>query len=165
MHAVVLGSADVSRSDDLRTIDSFLELIETVARNPHQKDRVLGAAKTRLSGAGLNALRLVARSGPIAVTEVARRLGVDQSTASRQIKPLEDLGLLSRTADTADRRVAWLEVTTAGMDVLERIHGLRRADLELVLGDWSAAELTELAELLDRFKHSMLDARQRRAAS
>jgi DNA-binding MarR family transcriptional regulator len=155
----------VSRDDDLRAIDSFLELIETVARNPHQKDRVLGAAKTRLSGAGLNALRLVARSGPIAVTDVARRLGVDQSTASRQIKPLEDAGLVSRTSDTADRRVAWLEVTDAGNEVLERIHGLRRADLELVLGDWNATELGRLATLLDRFKRSMLDAPQRRAAS
>ena len=155
----------MSRDEDLRTIDAFLELIETVARTPYQKDRVLGAAKTRLSGAGLNALRLVARSGPIAVTEVARRLGVDQSTASRQIKPLEDAGLVSRTADTSDRRVAWLEITAEGEDVLERIHGLRRGDLDLVLGDWSTTDVQRLAELLERFKQSMLDAPQRRAAS
>lgn len=155
----------VSRDDDLRAIDAFLELIETVARTPYQKDRVLGAAKTRISGAGLNALRLVARSGPIAVTEVARQLGVDQSTASRQIKPLEDEGLLSRTADTADRRVAWLEITPGGREVLDRIHGLRRKDLDLVLGEWSPGDVEQLAELLDRFKQSMLDAPQRRAAS
>ena len=155
----------MSREDDLQAIDSFLELIETVARTPYQKDRVLGAAKTRLSGAGLNALRLVARTGPIAVTDVARQLGVDQSTASRQIKPLEDAGLLSRTADTADRRVAWLEVTKAGHDVLDRIHGLRRSDLEIVLGDWSPSDVGQLAALLERFKQSMLDAPQRRAAS
>src|SRR5947209_17475824 len=123
--------------DELRTIDAFIELVEMVARNPVQKHRVLGAVGTRLSGAGLNALRIIARSGPIPVTEVARLLGVDQSTASRQIKPLEDGGLVARTADDADRRVAWLAVTGDGQQVLDRIHRLRRDDLDHVLRAWS----------------------------
>jgi DNA-binding MarR family transcriptional regulator len=142
--------------DELRAIDSFIEFIETVARSPFQRERVLDAAATRLSGAGLTALRLIARNGPIAGTEVARRLGVDQSTASRQIRPLEDAGLIARTTDDADRRVAWLEVTDQGRAVLERIHGQRRADAELVLHDWPAEDVTELARLLERFRESMI---------
>ena len=155
----------MSDERDLQAIDGFLELIETVARNPYQRDRVLGAAGVRLSGAGLNALRLIAKLGPIAGTDVARRLGVDQSTASRQIKPLEDAGLLARTADEADRRVAWLEITDQGRAVLARVHGMRRADLELVLADWSTEERADLARLLDRFKQSMLDAPARRVVA
>jgi len=154
-----------SDDDELRTIDSFIELIETVARSPFQRERTLGAAGTPLSGAGLNALRLIARSGPIAGTEVARRLGVDQSTASRQIRPLEEGGLVARTADEADRRVAWLEVTDEGRAVLERIHGQRRHDLDIVLGDWSPDDRAHLARLLERFQQSMLDTPARRAAS
>ena len=149
--------------DQLRAIDEFIEFIETVARSPFQRERVLGAAKSRISGAGLNALRLIARNGPIAGTEVARQLGVDQSTASRQIRPLEEAGLISRSTDEADRRVAWLEATDAGRAVLDRIHGQRRADAELVLADWSADDVEALATLLDRFKHSMLDSTARRA--
>ena len=148
----------MSRDDELRTIDSFIEFIETVARSPFQRERVLGAAKTKLSGAGLNALRLIVRHGPIAGTEVARRLGVDQSTASRQIRPLEDAGLIARTTDEADRRVAWLEATADGRAVLERIHGQRRQDAERVLGDWSSKDVSELARLLARFQQSMIDA-------
>jgi DNA-binding MarR family transcriptional regulator len=150
----------MARDDELRTIDSFIEFIETVARSPFQRERVLGAAATKLSGAGLNALRMIARNGPIAGTEVARRLGVDQSTASRQIRPLEDAGLIARTTDDADRRVAWLEATDQGRAVLERIHGQRRKDAERVLGDWSAKDVSELARLLARFQQSMIDAAQ-----
>lgn len=147
----------VHRPDDqLRAIDEFIEFIETVARSPFQRERVLEASEVPISGAGLNALRLIARNGPIAGTEVAQRLGVDQSTASRQIRPLEDAGLVSRSTDTADRRVGWLEATDAGRAVLERIHGQRRADAEVVLADWSAADVETLATLLARFKQSMV---------
>src|SRR5439155_24500265 len=114
--------------DELRAIDEFIEYIETVARTPYQRDRALGAAGTRVSGAGLNALRLIIREGPLPVNEVARRMGVDQSTASRQIRPLEDTGLVARTADEADRRVAWLAATADGHALVERVHGMRRGD-------------------------------------
>src|SRR3954466_8882022 len=90
--------------DELRAIDDFIEYVETVARTPFQRDRALNAAGTRVSGPGLNALGLIIREGPLPVNEVARRMGVDQSTASRQIRPLEDAGLVARTADEADRR-------------------------------------------------------------
>jgi DNA-binding MarR family transcriptional regulator len=153
----------MARDDELRTIDSFIEFIETVARSPFQRERVLDAAATKLSGAGLNALRLIARNGPIAGTDVARRLGVDQSTASRQIRPLEDAGLVARTTDEADRRVAWLEATDEGRAVLERIHGQRREDAERVLQDWSAKDVSELARLLARFQQSMMDTSASRA--
>ena len=151
--------------DELRTIDGFIEFIEMAARNPVQKGRVLDAAATKVSGAGLNALRIIARSGPIPVTEVARMLGVDQSTASRQIKPVEDAGLVTRTSDDADRRVAWLAITRQGTALLERIHQMRRNDIDHVLVEWSDDERAELARVLDRFKQSMLDATARRAAA
>jgi hypothetical protein len=48
--------------------------------------------------------------------------------------------------------------------VLDRVHGLRRDDIEFVLADWPARERAHLARLLDRFRQSMLDARDRRAA-
>jgi len=148
--------------EDLRAIDGFIELIEMVARNPVQKSRVLDVAHTKLSGAGLNALRIIARSGPIPVTEVARLLGVDQSTASRQIKPVEDAGLVARTSDEADRRVAWLAITREGSALLDRIHQMRRDDLDHVLAGWSDRERAQLARTLERFKQAMLDATARR---
>ena len=150
--------------DELRAIDEFIEYIETVARTPYQRDRALNAAGTRVSGAGLNALRLIIREGPLPVNEVARRMGVDQSTASRQIKPLEDSGLVARTADEADRRVAWLAATADGRALVERVHSMRRADTEFVLAEWSARDRAQLARLLDKFKQSMQDAPRRRAA-
>ena len=150
--------------DELRAIDEFIEYIETVARTPYQRDRALNAAGTHVSGAGLNALRLIAREGPLPVNEVARRMGVDQSTASRQIRPLEDSALVARTADEADRRVAWLAATANGRALLDRVHGMRRDDIEFVLADWPARDRAQLARLLDKFKQSMQDAPGQRAA-
>jgi len=150
-------------ADELRTIDDFFELIERIARTPMQRERTLGAAKVPLSGAGLHALRLIAREGPMAVTEVARQLAVDQSTASRQIRPLEEAGLIARTADEADRRVARLAITDAGRGVLDRIHGQRRDDLDLVLTGWSARDRAHLARLLGRLSDSMLEYPGRQA--
>lgn len=147
-----------SPEDDLRTIDGFIEFIESVARSPLQRERVRSTAAVPLSGAGLNALRLIARSGPIPVSEVARQLGVDQSTASRQIRPLEQGGLVERTGDDKDRRVAWLAITADGRAVLERVHGMRRRDVGIVLADWSAEERAHLADLLTRFQTAMLEA-------
>ena len=57
-------------------------------------------------------------------SEVARRLQVDQSTASRHVRPLEELASAHRApADAADRRVAWLRVTPTGQRLLD---GARR---------------------------------------
>ena len=143
---------------DLATINEFIELIESVARQPRQRERVLDAAGAPLSRAGLAALRIVDRHGPMPVTEVSRRLGVDQSTASRQIRPLEEANLLDREADPADRRVAWLQVTPAGVALLERVRALRLRDLEVVLRSWSRRDRAQLASLLDRFRSSMFNA-------
>jgi DNA-binding MarR family transcriptional regulator len=150
--------------DELRAIDEFIEYVETVARSPYQRDRALKAAGTRVSGAGLNTLRLIVREGPLPVNEVARRMGVDQSTASRQIRPLEDGGLVGRTEDEADRRVAWLVATADGLALVERVHGMRRDDIEFVFAEWPARDRAQLARLLDKLKQSMQDAPGRRAA-
>ena len=71
---------------------------------------------------------------------------------------IDPAGLIARTTDDADRRVAWLEATADGRAVLERIHGQRRKDAERVLGDWSGKDVSELARLLARFQQSMIDA-------
>ncbi len=43
-------------------------------------------------------LSLLEREGPMGVSEVARRLGISKSTASRKLRKLADKGLVERTA-------------------------------------------------------------------
>ena len=142
-------------SDPLTSIDGFIAYLEGVARRPQQRQRVLDAAGARLSGAGLHVLRVLHWEGPLPMNDLARRLGVDQSTLSRQVRPLEDDGLIDRTADEQDKRVAVVEVSAAGRKVLDRVHRLRRRDLEVVLAEWDDDEREQLALILNRFRASM----------
>jgi DNA-binding MarR family transcriptional regulator len=144
---------------DLQRIQDFADLVAASAKSTRQRERVVRAAGVPVTGAGLEALRLVARHGPIAVSEVARRLGVDQSTASRQLRPLEEKGLVVRAADPADARVARLSVSDEGRGVLARVREVSLNDFDVALADWSPADRRRLGELLERFRTALLEAR------
>ncbi len=160
MSAPVVG-ADADRVHDrhVLAVHEFADLIATGARSARQRERVVRAARVPLTGAGLLALRTVERYGPVAVTEVARRLEVDQSTASRQIRPLEEQGLVTRATDPADRRSARLAVTPKGRRLLDRVRDVSLNDYAVALGDWPDADRATLAALLDRLRIALLHTR------
>ena len=64
----------------------------------------------RLSGAQLELVKLVRRLPGISVAQAAAELGLAANTVSTLVRRLTDQGLLVRTADTADRRIARLEL-------------------------------------------------------
>jgi DNA-binding MarR family transcriptional regulator len=144
---------------DLERIAEFTELVAASARSPRQRERMARAVGLPITAANLAALRIVQRQGPVAVIDVARRLGLDQSTASRQLRPLEEHGLVTRTGDPADRRVALLRVTPAGEDLLGRVRAMQLNDFDVALSDWDPAQRHTLAVLLERFRHDLLAAR------
>ena len=141
---------------DLERIHEFTSLLVASTRSPRQRERLQRALGVSLSETNLGALRLVQRHGPIAVSEVARRLEVDLSNASRQLRSLEDQGLLTRTVDPSDRRVARVAVTAAGRRVLDRARAIALNDYAVALDDWSARDRAQLATLLDRFRVALL---------
>ena len=147
-----------SEDPTLHTIYEFADLVATSARSPRQRDRLQRATRLPLTGAGMTALRVIERHGPIAVSDVARRLEVDQSTASRHVRGLEELGLVTRTTDPDDRRVGWLEITAKGRKLRERLREVALNDFDVALSDWSSTDRSRLAELLDRLRVALLDA-------
>ncbi len=107
----------------------------------------------------MTALRSLERNGPIAVSELARKVRVDLSTMSRQLRPLEAAGLIARTSDPGDGRVAWLAVTTKGTRVLARVDRAVIDDFDAALGDWTEADRAQLASFLDRFRAGLVSNR------
>jgi DNA-binding MarR family transcriptional regulator len=65
----------------------------------------------------LNALN---RPSPPGMGDVARLLGMDPTTLSANVKPLERAGLLEVRADEADKRARRLALTAAGQELLAR---------------------------------------------
>jgi DNA-binding MarR family transcriptional regulator len=64
----------------------------------------------RLSGAQLELVKLVRRSPGISVAQAAAELGLAANTISTLVRRLSDQGMLVRTADPTDRRIARLEL-------------------------------------------------------
>jgi DNA-binding MarR family transcriptional regulator len=152
---------ETSLLDDptLHALYEFTELIAANVASSRQRERVMRAARLPLTRASLGALRIVERHAPIAISELAKRLGVDQSTASRQLRPLEEQRLVTRAGDDNDRRVAWLSLTPKGARVLQRTSEVWLGDYDLALTDWSAADRATLGELLVRLRQDLSKSR------
>jgi DNA-binding MarR family transcriptional regulator len=141
---------------DLAAIREFVDFVGKNVRSVRQRERLVRAARVPITGAGLSALRTIERHGPITVTDVARRLGVDQSTASRQLRPLEKRGLVRRATVAADGRLASFSVSGKGREVLERVDAVIVNDFDVALSDWSDDDRSTLAALLERFRVALL---------
>lgn len=141
----------------LHRIHDYNELIAASGRSLRQHERIVRAARLPLTGACLSLLGLVSRHGPLSVGEVARRVGVAPSTASRQLRPLERHGFVARDASD-DRRVARLRLTPAGARALARARSVMLNDYEVALRGWSAKDRMRLADLLARLRDDLLRA-------
>lgn len=144
---------------DLRAIQEFTDLVAASARSSAQRERLRRAVGAPVTTASMTALRLIERAGPLAMSELARRLGLDQSTLSRQVRPLEDEALVLRSNDRGDRRVVWLRVSAKGIRLLQRLRDVELNDFDVALSDWSERDRARLATLLDRFRTDLLRVR------
>ncbi|MHB8451436.1 MAG: MarR family winged helix-turn-helix transcriptional regulator [Mycobacteriales bacterium] len=153
------AGVEVEAAEDLEPIQEFVELIVAAARSPRQRDRLARAAGVPVTGAGIAVLGLVHRHGPVTVSDLGRRLQVDQSTASRQVRPLEELGLLSRTGHPTDGRSARLALTASGHRALTKVRAAWRHDFAVALASWPPEDRRQLAALLERLRLDLLEVR------
>ncbi|MGA5165775.1 MarR family winged helix-turn-helix transcriptional regulator [Streptomyces lavendulocolor] len=87
-------------------------------------------------------------AGTQRATELAAYFGVGKATMSRQLRALEDLGLVARAPDPADGRASLVRLTDEGRSRFRRVRDARRARYMRKLAGWDRAEVAELARLL-----------------
>ena len=95
-------------------------------------------------------LKMVDHAGPIRLTALAAALDLDASTVSRQVRALEERGLIERTTDPDDGRASRLAVTDGGRRSLEDGARRRRELIGEVIADWSDEDRETLRVLLHR---------------
>jgi DNA-binding MarR family transcriptional regulator len=115
-------------------------------------------ALAELGTQGFSALGILHVHGPMRVSEVAARLGIDLSVASRQVAALVAAGHVLREADPADRRAHRLRLTPAGERALRLSHERQVAAFGRVLDDWSEADVADLTHLLARLREDFARA-------
>ena len=112
--------------DDLapRLHSAVLHLLRRLAR----EDRASGESPARLS-----ALSVLVFGGPRAIGQLARDERVSAPTMTRLVAGLERDGLVTRTADRADRRSQRVAATERGREILVAGRARRVAALETLL--------------------------------
>ncbi|MGK2956125.1 MAG: MarR family winged helix-turn-helix transcriptional regulator [Solirubrobacterales bacterium] len=106
-------------------------------------------ALAELGSQGFTALAVIRTVGPLRVSEIAERLSIDVSVASRQVNSLISAGYARRDPDEADGRAHRITATESGAKALTESHGRMVAAFSQALDGWSAKELTELAAHLN----------------
>jgi len=117
--------------------------------------RALEAAQKRrvypLERAHYLLIDLLEHAGPQPVGELARRLLLDDSTVTRQLAAMTELGLLRRIANKDDRRVSVVDVNAKARNLAAETRVRRRSRIDVLLGAWSESERAQFAALLERF--------------
>lgn len=88
--------------------------------------------------------------GPMRLSSLAAHLDLDASTVSRQVRQLEDRGLVERAGDPDDGRASRIALSEEGRVRLEAGGQRRRALVAQLLDDWPADDREQLRLLLNR---------------
>lgn len=133
---------------DLAGLASQLRLSVFRASRTLRRESQAGIPPTLLA-----ALSTIERHGPMTAGALAAHEQVRKPTVTRILSALVDEGLVERTPDPADRRMAWVQLTPMGRSLMRTVR--RRTDRYLAqrLRKLDAEELATLeraAEILDR---------------
>lgn len=88
-------------------------------------------------------------------TDLAAYVGVGKATMSRQLRALEELGLVAREPDPADGRAWLVHLTEEGRGRVGQVREARRARYVSELAHWDPHEVAELARLLHQLNLGM----------
>ena len=117
----------------------------------HRRLRQQGAGDLTPSQA--SALASIDQLGSPTLGELAARESVQPPSLTRVVSALEARGLVSRVADPADRRIARVAATPAGVAILEQRRSLRDAYLVRRLHQLPAEDRDGLAALTALLEH------------
>ncbi len=122
--------------------------------------RLRQEAGTDLSPSMQSALATIERGGPLTPSELADAERIQRPTATRVVARLEADGLVERTGDPADRRVALLSITRPGADLLRRLRKRKNVYLARRLRDLPAEDLAALERAADVLERMLEDERK-----
>ncbi|WP_240979331.1 MarR family transcriptional regulator [Streptomyces sp. HNM0574] len=116
----------------------------------------VGQARNSMDRAAYLLLNRLDKQGPMGVKALAAGMGIDSSTVTRQVAPLVDAGLVSRTSHPEDGRAVVLSLSERGMSRLEEVRSSRRELMGLLTAEWNEEDRDAFCALLTRFNSALL---------
>jgi DNA-binding MarR family transcriptional regulator len=149
----------VSEEDLGRAVGRLLRL--GASRKVHA--RQVAAAGVTISPPGHLLLQRIVEEGPLALGQLSARTEMDPGATSRQVRALEEEGLVERRTSAGDGRVSLVEATAEGRQVRRRMADVQSRHMADVLEGWEDRDRDELARLLTRFVDDLRSVQYRPA--
>lgn len=112
-------------------------------------------AHMKLDRAEYLLLRALDESGAMNINALASLLGLDPSTAGRQVSALQRAGLVRRAPDPTDRRCNVVTPTTEGLDRMREVRKQRTEVAAELLADWSDEDLRTFDTILGKYNRAV----------
>ena len=135
-------------SGDLERIEQALSDLVRLTSSAKVHDARVRGSGVAISRTHLRFLDATLELGPVSVSKLATRMDLSQPTASRALQQLETDGLVARTSDPSDGRVAFYTATDAGREAHRRMRRFMAGQLAEALRDMRPQRRADMAELL-----------------
>jgi DNA-binding MarR family transcriptional regulator len=133
---------------DLERIERALaDLVRLTSSGRLHATRVRGSG-VDISRTSLRFLTQLEEHGPVSVSNLAALVDLSQPTASRALQQLEADGLVVRSGDPSDGRIAQYAITPAGLEARGRMQAFMTKQLEEALRDLEADRRRQTADVL-----------------
>ncbi|MBN9100659.1 MAG: MarR family transcriptional regulator [Pseudonocardia sp.] len=144
------------RTSTTQPVD-VIELQTAVLRRNVEMVRRRGEVYVELDPAEYLLLRTLDDLGPMDIRTLASAVGVDPSTAGRQIGAMHAAGFVDRAPAAEDRRRTIISVTVEGLRRTEAVRDRRRENIRELLEDWSPEDLETLGVMFGRYNAAVSD--------
>jgi DNA-binding MarR family transcriptional regulator len=117
--------------------------------------RMERARRHKKPAAALDLLQVIDAAEGVRPSDIADQRSVHRSLVTRQLRELEDAGLVEFSEDADDRRSWRVALTSSGREEMERLQKIGLERFAGFVADWDQRELRELTALLEKLSSSM----------
>ncbi|MCO7275439.1 MULTISPECIES: MarR family winged helix-turn-helix transcriptional regulator [Cellulosimicrobium] len=142
-------TADPELAPDPSPAAGLIRALDELAR-AQRESAVRIARDLDIPRSSFGLLRMLQRCGPVQLGDIAAKLRVDLSVASRQVSHLVDEGLVRRTVDDDDRRARTVELTDAGRGLVLRAYEHIDSLAATTFAEWRDEEIVEATRQIER---------------
>ena len=132
-----------NREDVVQMVAPLMSVVSGIDRKRKQGDAAV-----------LSVLNVIAMKGETRPLDIAKELGVHQSTVTRHVQTLAKLGKVNVAADEGDRRSCKVSLTMSGLEELQRLGEIGISRFEKMVSGWTAEEVQTLGKLLKKLEDS-----------